>query len=169
MVDPLEHYRAKQRTLARSVLDRLLDDAPDVDTDPPLSLSDQVREMREVIRRDLEALLNTRRNPAGPSSELKELADALVCYGVDGVLSANLVTDMSKEKLAQSIERRISMFETRLSDVRVTILKNRTDGDRALRMRIQATFRLHEGMPPISFESKIDPSTQRFLVEAANG
>lgn len=169
MVDPLEHYRVKQRTLARSVLDRLLDDAPDVDTDPPLSLSDQVREMREVIRRDLEALLNTRRNPAGPSSELKELADALVCYGVDGVLSANLVTDMSKEKLAQSIERRISMFETRLSDVRVTILKNRTDGDRALRMRIQATFRLHEGMPPISFESKIDPSTQRFLVEAANG
>lgn len=169
MVDPLEHYRAKQRTLARSVLDRLLDDAPDVDTDPPLSLSDQVREMREVIRRDLEALLNTRRNPAGPSSELKELADALVCYGVDGVLSANLVTDMSKEKLAQSIERRISMFETRLSDVRVTILKNRTDGDRALRMRIQATFRLHEGMPPISFESKIDPSTQRFLVETANG
>ncbi|QCJ00420.1 type VI secretion system baseplate subunit TssE [Agrobacterium larrymoorei] len=169
MVDPLEQYRPKQRTLSRSVLDRLLDDAPDMDSDPLLSLSDQVREMRELIRRDLEALLNTRRNPAGPPAILKELTDALVCYGVDGVLSANLVTDASKEKLAQNIERRISMFETRLSDVRVTILKNRIDGDRALRMRILATFRLHEGMPPISFESKIDPSTQRFLVESANG
>ncbi|MGV1917759.1 type VI secretion system baseplate subunit TssE [uncultured Agrobacterium sp.] len=169
MVDPLEQYRPKQRTLSRSVLDRLLDDAPDVDRDPLVSLSDQVREMREVIRRDLEALLNTRRNPAGPPGSLKELNDALVSYGMDGVLSANLVTDASKEKLAQSIERRISMFETRLSDVRVTILKNRMEGERALRMRIQATFRLHEGMPPISFESKIDPSTQRFHVEAANG
>ncbi|WP_296014156.1 type VI secretion system baseplate subunit TssE [uncultured Agrobacterium sp.] len=169
MVDPLEQYRPKQRTLSRSVLDRLLDDAPDVDGDPLVSLSDQVREMREVIRRDLEALLNTRRNPAGPPGSLKELNDALVSYGMDGVLSANLVTDASKEKLAQSIERRISMFETRLSDVRVTILKNRMEGERALRMRIQATFRLHEGMPPISFESKIDPSTQRFHVEAANG
>ncbi len=169
MVDPLEQYRPKQRTLSRSVLDRLLDDAPDVDRDPLVSLSDQVREMREVIRRDLEALLNTRRNPAGPPGFLKELNDALVSYGMDGVLSANLVTDASKEKLAQSIERRISMFETRLSDVRVTILKNRMEGERALRMRIQATFRLHEGMPPISFESKIDPSTQRFHVEAANG
>ncbi len=169
MVDPLEQYRPKQRTLSRSVLDRLLDDAPDVDRDPLVSLSDQVREMREVIRRDLEALLNTRRNPAGPPGSLKELNDALVSYGMDGVLSANLVTDVSKEKLAQSIERRISMFETRLSDVRVTILKNRMEGERALRMRIQATFRLHEGMPPISFESKIDPSTQRFHVEAANG
>lgn len=169
MVDPLEQYRPKQRTLSRSVLDRLLDDAPDVDRDPLVSLSDQVREMREVIRRDLEALLNTRRNPAGPPGSLKELNDALVSYGMDGVLSANLVTDASKEKLAQSMERRISMFETRLSDVRVTILKNRMEGERALRMRIQATFRLHEGMPPISFESKIDPSTQRFHVEPANG
>lgn len=169
VVDPLDQYRPKQRTLARSVLDRLLDDAPDMETDPQLSLADQVREMREVIRRDLEALLNTRRNPASPPAILKELTDALVSYGVDGILSANLVTDASKARLAQSIERRISMFETRLSDVRVTILKSRTDGDRALRMRINATFRLHEGMPPISFESKIDPSTQRFLVEAANG
>ncbi|MBB3944359.1 type VI secretion system protein ImpF [Rhizobium skierniewicense] len=168
MVDPLEQYRPKQRTLSRSVFDRLLDDAPDAENDPPASLADQVREMREVIRRDLEALLNTRRNPAGPSADLKELPDALVSYGVDGILSANLVTDASKAKLAQTIERRISMFETRLSDVRVTILRNRVDGDRALRMRIQATFRLHEGMPPISFESKIDPSTQRFLVEAGN-
>ncbi len=169
MVDPLEQYRPKQRTLSRSVLDRLLDDAPDMEADPLVSLSDQVREMREVIRRDLEALLNTRRNPSGPPGPLKELNDALVSYGMDGVLSANLVTDASKDKLAQSIERRISMFETRLSDVRVTILKNRMEGERALRMRIQATFRLHEGMPPISFESKIDPSTQRFLVETTNG
>ena len=36
MVDPLEQYRPKQRTLARSVLDRLLDDAPDADGPAPL-------------------------------------------------------------------------------------------------------------------------------------
>jgi type VI secretion system protein ImpF len=169
VVDPLEQYRTRQRTLSRSVLDRLLDDAPDAETDALVSLKDQACEMREVIRRDLEALLNTRRNPAGPPAALKELSDALVSYGVDGILSANLVTDASKARLARSIERRISLFETRLADVHVSILKNRTDGDRALRMRIQASFRLQEGMPPISFESRIDPSTQRFLVEATNG
>ncbi|MGU4174523.1 type VI secretion system baseplate subunit TssE, partial [Pseudomonas aeruginosa] len=114
MVDPLEQYRARQRTLSRSVLDRLLDDAPDAETDMLVSLKDQAREMREVIRRDLEALLNTRRNPAGPPTALKELTDALVSYGVDGILSANLVTDASKARLARSIERRISLFETRL-------------------------------------------------------
>lgn len=169
MVDPLERYRPRDRVLSRSILDRLIDDAPDRDFDPPASVTDQTREMRESIRRDLEALLNTRRCPSAPPSELSELKDALVSYGVDGMVSANLVTDEAKLSLARMIERRITIFETRLSEVRVTILKSRTMTERALRMRIQATFRLHEGMPPISFESTIDPSTQRFLVEAANG
>ena len=169
MADPLERFRPRDRVLARSILDRLIDEAPDRSIDPPMTLADQVREVRESIRRDLEALLNTRRCPMAPPTELTELKDALVSYGVDGMVSANLVTDEAKLRLAQAIERRISLFETRLSDVRVTILKSRTMTERALRLRIQATFRLHEGMPPISFESTIDPSTQRFLVETANG
>ncbi|MGB8291199.1 type VI secretion system baseplate subunit TssE [Rhizobium ruizarguesonis] len=169
MVDPLERYRLRDRVLARSILDRLIDEAPDRTVDPPMSFVDQVRDVREAIRRDLEALLNTRRCPTTPPAALSELRDALVSYGVDGIVSANLMTDQAKLKLAQAIERRIALFETRLSDVRVTILKSRTMTERALRMRIQATFRLHEGMPPISFESTIDPSTQRFLVEAAHG
>jgi type VI secretion system protein ImpF len=169
MVDPLERYRPRDRLLARSILDRLVDEAPDRTFDEPKSLTEQTREMREAIRRDLEALLNTRRCPAEAPALLSDLKDALVNYGVDGMVSANLVTDEAKLRLAQMIERRISMFETRLSDIRVTILKSRTMTERALRMRIQASFRLHEGMPPISFESTIDPSTQRFLVEAANG
>ncbi|WP_117190281.1 type VI secretion system baseplate subunit TssE [Rhizobium terrae] len=169
MADPLERYRPRDRVLARSILDRLIDEAPDRTFDPPTSLVDQVREVRESIRRDLEALLNTRRCPTAPPAVLAELKDALVSYGVDGIVSANLVTDEAKLRLAQAIERRIVLFETRLSDVRVTILKSRTMTERALRMRIQATFRLHEGMPPISFESTIDPSTQRFLVEVPHG
>lgn len=169
MANPLEQYRRRERVIARSVFDRLLDEAPDLEQDTPSSLSEQVREMREAIRRDLEALLNTRRCPVAPPSALGELKDALVFYGVDGIVAANLVTDESKLRLARAIELRIALFETRLNDVHVTILKGGSSGDRALRMRISATFRLNEAMPAISFESTIDPSTQRFLLEAANG
>ena len=169
MADPLERYRLRDRVLSRSILDRLIDEAPDRAVDPSMSFVDQVREVREAIRRDLEALLNTRRCPTTPPTALSELRDALVSYGVDGIVSANLMTDQAKLKLAEAIERRVALFETRLADIRVTILKSRTMTERALRMRIQATFRLHEGMPPISFESTIDPSTQSVLVEAAHG
>jgi len=169
MVDPLARYKPGGRVLTRSILDRLLDASPDVAQDSPVSFVDQVRETREAIRRDLEALLNTRRRPTAPPTILLELKDALVSYGVDGIISANLVTDESKLALARSIEQRIAMFETRLSDVRVSILKNSAMGERALRMRIQGAFRLYEGMPPISFESTIDPSTQRFVMEEPRG
>ncbi|MBB4010024.1 type VI secretion system baseplate subunit TssE [Allorhizobium taibaishanense] len=169
MVDPLQRFRPSDRVYSRSVLDRLLDDTPDLETDQQISPSEQVREMRELIRRDLEALLNTRRCPQAPPEKLGELQDALVSYGVDGILSASLVTDESKLRLARLVERRIALFETRLTDVKVTILKGSNEGDRALRMRIQASFRLHDGMPPVSFESRIDPSTQAFRIEASNG
>lgn len=167
MADPLERVRPRERVLARSVLDRLVDDSPDLAIDPPVSLADQIREMRETIRRDIEALLNTRRCPLSPPSDLKELAGALVNYGVDGMISANLATDVAKARLARAIEKRIGAFETRLANIRVTILKSRSITERALRLRIEASFRLIDGMPPISFESVIDPSTQRFLVEGA--
>ncbi|MDO1583089.1 type VI secretion system baseplate subunit TssE [Rhizobium oryzicola] len=169
MADPLDSYRPRERQLARSVLDRLLDDAPYSPADPPVSYVTQVREMREAIRRDLEMLLNTRRCIRSPASELRELQDSLQTYGVDAGVSVNLMTDEAKLSLARSIERSISRFETRLSNVQVTILKSRSVTERALRMRIEATFRLHDGMPPISFESTIDPSTQRFHVEGGDG
>lgn len=169
MADPLDMFRPRDRQLARSVIDRLLDDAPDSPADPPAHFVDQVREMREALRRDLEMLLNTRRCITSPPAGLPELQDSLASYGVDGTVSVNLMTAEAKTRLAQSIERRIARFETRLSDVQVTILKGRTLTERALRLRIEATFRLHEGMPPISFETMIDPSTQRFVVEAPHG
>ncbi|MFD1745008.1 type VI secretion system baseplate subunit TssE [Rhizobium helianthi] len=169
MADPLDVFRPKERQVSRSVLDRLLDDAPYSPVDPPLSYAVQIREMREAIRRDLEMLLNTRRCIQTPAPGLAELQNSLRNYGVDGAVAANLMTDEAKLSLARSIERSISRFETRLSNVRVTILKTRSVTARALRMRIEATFRLHEGMPPISFESVIDPSSQRIQVEGSDG
>lgn len=169
MADPLDVFRQRDRQVVRSVLDRLLDDAPYSPADPPSSYVTQVREMREAIRRDLEMLLNTRRSIKSPPLALRELQNSLCTFGVDGAVAANLMTDEAKLGLARSIERSIARFETRLSDVRVTILKNRSVTARALRMRIEASFRLHEGMPPISFESVIDPSSQRIHVEGTDG
>lgn len=165
MATPLDRYRPKERVLARSVLDRLLDASPDLEQDPLANLVDQMREMREAIRRDLETLLNTRRCPITPPVELKELGNSLVCFGIDGVVSMNLVTDEAKLTLARALERRIALFETRLSDIRVAILRNSATTKRTLRIRIEATFRSHDSLPPISFETVIDPSTQHFSVE----
>lgn len=168
MADPLLKYLGQDRVIATSVFDRLLDSEPDRPTDGPISIPAQTRLLQESIRRDLEALLNTRRSPASPPGSFGELSDSVLSYGVDGFVSANLVTDEAKIALARSLEHRIASTETRLDNVRVTILKSRTTGERTLKMRIEANYRLQEGAPPIHFETTIDPSSQRFSIEAAH-
>jgi len=48
--------------LLPSVLDRLLDANPDLSRDPPKSRGQHLAELRQAVRRDLEALLNARRH-----------------------------------------------------------------------------------------------------------
>lgn len=168
MSDPLGRYVQQDQTVSLSVLDRLLDSEPDRAADPYMSISAQTYHLRECIRRDLESLLNTRRCPISPPAHLKELQQSVLNFGVDGFVSANLVTDESKTSLARTLEQRIKRAETRLADVQITILKTRANIDRTLRMRIEASFRLQDGIPPIRFETTVDPASQRFSIGAAN-
>ena len=166
MADPLERFRPRGETLARSVLDRLIDADPDQAADPRRTIGEQVDALREALRRDVEILLNTRRKP---ETAPPELADSLVDYGVDGFFVVNLVTDEQREAFARGLALRIRRFEPRLGDVRVSVLPNRVPAQRSLRLRIEAVHRLQPGMPPISFETAVDPSTQRIRVEAGDG
>lgn len=169
MADPLERFRPTTQTLQRSVLDRLADADPDRAEDHPKTIGDQVLEVRESLRRDLERLLNTRRCPKSPPAGVGDLSDSLVAFGVDGFFVTSLVTDRQREEFAAAMERRIRVFEPRLSELTVSTLPPRHPSERSLRLRIEAVYRAQEGMPAIAFETAVDPSTQRFRVEPSRG
>ncbi|WP_182084184.1 type VI secretion system baseplate subunit TssE [Aureimonas sp. ME7] len=169
MADPLDRYRPTAPVLARSLLDRLCDADPDQGHDAPQTIGQQMSDLRESLRRDLERLLNTRRPPASPPAELDDLKDSLVAFGTDGFFVTGLVTDHQRAEFAAAMERRIRLFEPRLSDLSVSTLPPRHPSERSLRLRIEAVYRAQEGMPPIAFETAVDPSTQRFRVEASRG
>lgn len=169
MPDPLERFRPTSQTLQRSVLDRLVDLDPDRSEDHPKTIGDQVLEVRESLRRDLERLLNTRRCPTSPPDGEEDLTDSLVAFGVDGFFVTALVTDRQREAFASAMEKRIRAFEPRLADLIVSTLPPRHPSERSLRLRIEAVYRAQEGMPAIAFETAVDPSTQRFRVEPSRG
>jgi type VI secretion system protein ImpF len=169
LADPLERYRPTAQTLHRSMLDRLMDFEPDLAEDRLKTIGKQVEEVRESLRRDLEALLNTRRSPQTPPKTLAELDRSLVSFGVDGFFTTALVTASQREQFAQRLESRIRLFEQRLDSVRVSVLPVRHPNERSLRLRIEASYVAQEGMPAIAFETAVDPSTQRIVVEAPNG
>ena len=170
MADPLARYAPGSQTLARSLLDRLTDHDPDLASDPPQPIGQQIRELREGLRRDLEALLNTRRCPTTPEDGKEgELSRSLLSYGADGFFTTSLVTDEQRGEFARALALRIRLGEPRLEDVQVAALPPRLAGERSLRLRIEATYRLQPGLPAIAFETAVDPTTQRLQIEAAHG
>src|SRR3954470_18006227 len=68
--------------LVPSVLDRLLDDAPETTTEPARSRAQLLRDLKQSVRRDLEDLLNTRRRHLDLPPGLAELDHSPLAYGI---------------------------------------------------------------------------------------
>lgn len=156
--------------LQPSLLDRLIDDAPERAVDPPSARSEELRRVREGFRRDLEALLNTRRLPATPPAALGALREALPHYGVEDFVGAPLATPEQRADLARALEATIQAFEPRFRAVRVSVLKGRDPLERLLRIRIEAAVHLGpdtgQAPEPVAFETALDPAIRSFLVES---
>ena len=151
-----------------SLLDRLIDTAPDLRQDPPRTRQMQTRETLESLRRDLEALLNTRQRPTTPPAEYPELARSLLTYGTADFISANMVTTEQRRVFAARLEEAIHESEPRLRSLTVSVLNPRDTSERVLRLRIEATVTLDDQALPVLFSSTVSPSTLRFSVAEAS-
>ncbi|WP_279357920.1 type VI secretion system baseplate subunit TssE [Methylobacterium indicum] len=154
--------------LQPSLLDRLIDDEPQRVVDPPRSRADELRRVREGFRRDLEALLNTRRLPTSPPAGLDLVRAALPHYGVEDFVGAPLATPEQRADLARALETTIQAFEPRFRTVTVTVLKGRDPLERLLRIRIEAAVHLSadQAPEPVTFETALDPAIRSFSVES---
>ena len=76
-----------ERTVQRSVLDRLIDTDPDNASEPALTWAQSVRELKHAVRRDLEWLLNTRRIVTPAPEGWAELPRSLYHYGLPDITS----------------------------------------------------------------------------------
>jgi len=150
--------------LLPSVLDRLLDDRPDQRQDPPKGRGQHLTELRDAVRRDLEALLNSHRRCISPPAGLDELDLSLVEYGIPDFLSANAAAESAREEFRLSLEEAIRRFEPRFKTVRVTLADDNSQLERTLRFRIDALMYADPAPEPISFDSLLDPANQSFSV-----
>jgi type VI secretion system protein ImpF len=149
-----------------SVFDRLLDDDPAAPNDRRKTRGEALDELRDGLRRDLEALLNTRPCSTTWSPTLAELEDSILNYGVATVTSAEMSADQNRERFRSAVERAIRRFETRFLKVTVTLVEDAEHVDRTLRFRIEALVHAEPAPEPLVFNSTLDPSTQGVTVSS---
>lgn len=153
-----------EQRLRASLFDRLSDANPDLETDRGMMQAETMSGIRDGLRRDLEMLLNTRCCPISPPEELKELANSAFGYGVEDFFSAGLITPMQREAFALRLKRAIARFEPRLEEVDVSLVADPVPERRRLRLRISARYQAMPGMPPVVFETSMDPVAGRFTL-----
>lgn len=153
--------RASQDRLVPSLLDRLIDQDPDLERDQP---SGYGQDIRTALRRDLEMLLNTRCRPDTPHPDWEELDGSLLQLGVEDFFSANLVTDHQRQRFVAALQARIAKFEPRLGKLEVKLVPDPIPGRRTLRLRIEALYRARPGLPPLVLETQVDPVAGHFSV-----
>jgi type VI secretion system protein ImpF len=154
--------------LIASVLDRLLNDEPDVQREAPKSRNQVLRDLKQSVRRDLENLLNTRRRCVSWPENLTELERSLVSYGIPDVTGASLGSERSRVDFCRAIEGVIKAFEPRFKTVKVRPVQNADALDRTLRFRIDALLIADPAPEPVVFDSSLEPGTGNFDVKGVS-
>ena len=150
-----------------SILDRLTDLNPKTTADPPSNRSQSVHQLKVSLRRDLEWLLNTRRNPDEAPESYPELSRSLYNYGLPDVTSMALNSPRDRQHLMREIERTIEIFEPRLEGARVRPAPedNAGAGPRILRFQIEALLKMDPAPEQILFDTVLQLNTGEYQVK----
>jgi len=153
--------RADARELpTESILNRLLEDVS------PDGTGARIQSLRDGLRRDIEALLNTHQYCRKLPKELAELNASLLDYGMPHFLGLAAASGSARDQFRADVETALRRFEPRLKQVSVTLLDAAEDQERTLRFRIDALVLAHPEPQAVSFDSVLEAAQRRFAVSA---
>lgn len=157
----------RDQPVVASVLDRLMDDEPDMTRELPRSRGQLLRELKQCVRRDLENLLNTRWRAQPWPAHLDQLERSLVNYGIPDFTSVSFGSSGGQQRLVEMIEQTVRRFEPRLKQVKVELLPPSDQSSRTLRFRIDALLRAEPAPEPVVFDTQLQANTGQFEITGA--
>jgi type VI secretion system protein ImpF len=153
------------RDILPSLLDRLIDADPEVAQEPLGNRFQDVGALRASVARDLESLLNTRRELLYDlSTDFEGVNRSLLVYGLPDFTAFNLLDVGDLARLRRAIESAIANFEPRLQRVRVT-MEPPKQNDRAVHFRIDALLRIDPAPEPVTFDTILQLGTQEYVIK----
>lgn len=146
-----------------SILDRLVDYEPGVSHEPVQYRLLSIGQIKASVIRDLENLLNTRRQILTPPVAYREVNNSLFVYGLRDFTAQSPKSVSVRQQLRQDVEKTISRFEPRLKNVTVH-LETPTKKERNLRFRISGLLVVEPVAEPVSFDTYFDINRGQYVI-----
>lgn len=149
--------------LPLSLLDRLIDDAPEQAVEPVSSDAQTIERVKLGLRRDLEGLLNSKRPFSTWLSQTPEIAGTIVDFGLPDLSTEDFGTPAVRERIRRMIAACIRVHEPRLRKVEVE-----TDGGptaTGVRFRIIAVLNLAAREEEVAYEAQLRPTDRAIDVD----
>jgi type VI secretion system protein ImpF len=158
--------RGIERTLRQSLLDRLTDDQPQVAADPVMGFQESRERVLASLRRDLEALLNTRRGPDTTPEEFEELQRSVLHYGLPDIAEVSQDSADAHARLLRQVKDAIAAFEPRLTQVRVERVPPPPEGAarREVRFVIHGLLRMDPNPEQVVFDTVLELASGEYEV-----
>ena len=155
-----------EQTVSQSVLERLIDrDPKNQAPEAPLTRSQSVRQLKASVRRDLEWLLNSRRNPEAAGTEYQELERSLYNFGLPDLSSLNWQSPRDRQKLCRLLEHALATFEPRLRRAKVVALESASGTQHVLRFQIEGMLDMDPAPEHISFDTVLQLTSGEYQVK----
>ncbi len=155
----------KEGPVTLSVLDRLIDQEPERNAEPPMMRAQSLRDLRAALRRDLEWLFNTRRTIEEAPESLREVERSIYNYGINDISDLYQQAPNDREFVARSVKTAISLFEPRLQGVKVNIEPS-PDDVRGIHFTIQGMLRMDPAPEPVFFDTLLDAAKGEYRVKS---
>ncbi len=145
-----------------SVLDRLLEDAAQ---GRQADQHHSIRDLKRIVARDLEGLLNTRQELLDDlPADFSETSRSILMFGLPDFSSVNLASQADRNRVRRALEQTIAMFEPRLDRVRIIVDEPRAV-DRGLHFRIEAVLQVRPAPEPVAFDAVLQLTTQEYRIQ----
>jgi type VI secretion system protein ImpF len=159
----MARIRAEQ-PLVPSLLDRLIDEAPQSSVETPRNRVQVLRELKLALRRDLEALLNSRRRNLVFPKGCSELERSVLTYGIPDFSGTTNAMLEDREAFCELLKTIILQHEPRLKRVSVELTGEENPLDRTLRFRIQGLLWADPAPEPVVFDTSLASQTGQFAI-----
>ena len=152
-------------TVTQSLLDRLIDRDPKSASDGVTSRAQSVRLLKAALRRDLEWLLNSRRNPDAAPESMPELSRSLYNYGLPDFAALSINSPKDRDRLLVELENTVAVFEPRLKDIRVSLLDTQNAaGTRMLHFQIEGMLQMDPAPEQVSFDTVLQLTNGEYQI-----